>query len=313
MLGYFGRAIKALDEDGAHDALPQRKRCRYDTASMRSDGHAIDFGRGNLRIPRECLRRMLLSRLDDSIVHWGKRLKIIDERTDDVQLTFEDGEVITADVVVGADGLRSAVRRYRDERLGPEAVTECASSYVGVRVIIGLSNYRERHELVDGGGFYVVDGESRLFVMPFQTEPRVTMWQLSFNASSPQGSDASPSELIAEAMTRTSHWTISPVKELIEATPDSEVWSTGIHDRWPMTMKLWGKQQSGSLVTVLGDACHPMTMFKGQGANQALADAPRLASWLFDPPGGRKHHHHQQQQQQSKTTVPAMTFSALRT
>ena len=34
---------------------------------------------------------------------------------------------------------------------------------------------------------------------------------------------------------------------------------------------------SRSRVTVLGDACHPMTCFKGQGANQALADAVLLA------------------------------------
>ncbi len=35
-------------------------------------------------------------------------------------------------------------------------------------------------------------------------------------------------------------------------------------------------------MTVIGDACHPMSMFKGQGANQALMDGPLLAQWLLD-------------------------------
>eukprot|EP01033_Poteriospumella_lacustris_P023107 gene23107-17496_t len=39
-------------------------------------------------------------------------------------------------------------------------------------------------------------------------------------------------------------------------------------------------QMGAGRVTVLGDACHPMSMFKGQGANQALEDAVLLASKL---------------------------------
>jgi len=46
-----------------------------------------------------------------------------------------------------------------------------------------------------------------------------------------------------------------------------------------------GKAALGSRVTLLGDAAHPMSMFKGQGCNQALEDGPLLANWLL---GGKQ-------------------------
>ena len=70
---------------------------------------------------------------------------------------------------------------------------------------------------------------------------------------------------------------------MIRGTPVKEVWGTGLYDRDPMPLR--GKDQ-GSRVTVIGDACHPMSMFKGQGANQALCDGPLLASWLHSGGSG---------------------------
>ena len=109
---------------------------------------------------------------------------------------------------------------------------------------------------------------------------KLTMWQLSFSDFTEEEGirlrSASAEDLLKEALRRCNGW-FDPVCDMINCTPKKEVWGTGLYDRNPMALR--GKDQ-GSRVTVMGDACHPMSMFKGQGANQALHDGPLLASWL---------------------------------
>ena len=109
---------------------------------------------------------------------------------------------------------------------------------------------------------------------------KLTMWQLSFSDFTEEEGirlrSASAEDLLKEALRRCNGW-FDPVCDMIKCTPKREIWGTGLYDRNPMPLR--GKDQ-GSRVTVMGDACHPMSMFKGQGANQALHDGPLLASWL---------------------------------
>src|SRR5262249_14522838 len=62
-----------------------------------------------------------------------------------------------------------------------------------------------------------------------------------------------------------------PVEALIEATPESVILRNDIIDREPLPS--WTK----GLVTLLGDAAHPMTPNLGQGACQAIEDGIVLA------------------------------------
>ena len=255
------------------------------TPSTPSSVSASSSSRGNLRIPRQDLRQLLLDKLEPGTVVWGSRLVDYEEDEAGVRINFEGQEQGTDknrfDVLVASDGIRSSVRLQRDARMKAANTMR----YVGVAVILGISP--AQHMLVHRQGFYVLDGQHRLFTMPFREGQ--TMWQLSFSglAESEAASirTMTPSELLAEALRRTHGW-LEPVAALIAQTPEREVWGTPLFDRDPMVVAK--DKHFFSRVTCLGDACHPMSMFKGQGANQALEDGPLLAHWLAGGPSKAK-------------------------
>lgn len=228
-----------------------------------------------------------------SVIQWGHRLVHHQEMDDHVQLTFfvddENGATRTvqrrADIVVGADGIRSQVRQ---QLIGTE--NDIPLRYLGCIVILGIcplaSVVNAQSSLLDGETvFQTADGTTRVYMMPYsKTE---YMWQLSFPVSEAEAavlSSRGPAALQQEALLRCGAWH-SPVPDILSATPVDLVSGYPVYDRAILQPKDLERSCKDSnrprRVTCLGDAIHCMSPFKGQGANQALLDALSLARSLY--------------------------------
>ncbi len=223
---------------------------------------ARTLGAPTVCIDRSKLLAILERAVPSGVLGLGAPCTGFEMRDGRIAAKLADGVVEIGDVLVGADGLHSAIR---DQVLGPaEPEYRGYTSWRAITQFPG-SDVPVGHALEAWGagarfGIVALDGER-------------TYWFAKANSAA-GGKDDDPLPHLTALF---SAWH-QPIPALIAATPASAIIRYDIVDRDPVGT--WGTGP----VTLLGDAAHPSTPDLGQGACMAIEDAVVLARCLKGAP-----------------------------
>jgi salicylate hydroxylase len=221
------------------------------------------FGFPHYQTHRADLLNALLRAIPEERVHPGHRLTRLTNHDDRVEAEFDNGARVTADLLVGADGIHSAVR---DSLLGPQEprFTGCAC-YRGL-----VPAERLRHLNLEVTS-QVWMGPGKHFVHYYVRDCQLVNFVAVIEQPIWTGESWTDAGNVADALALYDGWH-SQVLEIMSAVDEIFVWA--VFERAPL------ERWSVGRVTLLGDACHAMVPFMAQGAAQAMEDGATLASCL---------------------------------
>ncbi|MCS6851930.1 MAG: FAD-dependent monooxygenase [Gemmataceae bacterium] len=266
-ISLWANAFRALDHIGAGAAVRAVSLPAGQCEFRVREGHKVvtSFNTASLErqlgmapalaiVHRADLVAALAQGLPASTSRYGYECLGAETRGSRAIVRFKGGHTDEADIVVGADGIRSAVRAGRLGAAEPR--------YAGYTCWRGVCR---RPPNLDAGYFAEWWGRGRRFGIATLTGDRVYWWA---TRNGPPGGRAADERAAAAAAF---HGWADPVPELIASTPAEAVLRNDILDRPPQ--RIWAV---GSVVLV-GDAAHAATPNFGQGGCLAIEDAVALA------------------------------------
>jgi salicylate hydroxylase len=202
--------------------------------------------------------------LPPDAVHLGYRTQSVTDEGGRAVIAFANGATVTADLVIGADGIRSVVRQQLFSDKGPVFSGEHAfRAVIPAGDVYGLpldANLR----------MYIGENGTKIYVLPLLHRNQVSYDITALSSDDTWAPAVTRDDLVAM---------VGGFDErLVKITRDldlSTLSGRAVYDIDPL--ETWHTDA----VALLGDAAHAMLHHQGQGANQAIQDAGGLADALL--------------------------------
>ncbi|KAL5821679.1 hypothetical protein ACOSQ3_023561 [Xanthoceras sorbifolium] len=208
-------------------------------------------------ISRMTLQQILACAVGDDVILNGSNVVNFEDHGDKVTVVLENGQRYEGDLLVGADGIWSKVRK---NLFGQKEAT-----YSGYTCYTGIADYVPAD--IETVGYRVFLGHRQYFVSSDVGAGKMQWY--AFHKEPPGGVDGPQGK--KERLLKIFEGWCDNVVDLIIATNEEAVLRRDIYDRTPSFT--WGKGR----VTLLGDSIHAMQPNMGQGGCMAIEDGYQLA------------------------------------
>ncbi|KAJ4252322.1 hypothetical protein NW762_010920 [Fusarium torreyae] len=211
---------------------------------------------------RSSVFQKMLDLIPEHVIQPGHEFVSYHERDDEIELEFKNGSKVTADILIGGDGIRSQVSR--------QAFGDPKLFHTGIRLYLAWCDFIPGIEPNYGYVSHDWQYQASFFPMVHNGKPGFEWWIVEPSWES----KPVPKDIKAHVSGILENWA-DPMPRFVEATDfDTQVYRWEIYNR--ESLKKWSKGR----VVCVGDAVHPVSPYAAYGMGMAIEDGYYLARSL---------------------------------